>query len=34
LRHDALVSMTDSVQTVEGNTIVFDWFDGEALHPH
>jgi len=34
LRHDTLITMTDAFSTADGYSLVFDWFDGETLHPH
>ncbi len=34
LAHRNLIQYLDDFETKEGQVIVFDWFDGECLHPH
>ena len=34
LRHENLVALRQSRETREGFAVVFDWCDGECLHPH
>ena len=34
LRHPALVRLLDGVDVSGGHALVFEWADGECLHPH
>ncbi|GIN73907.1 serine/threonine protein kinase [Bacillus sp. J14TS2] len=34
LRHSHLVNLVDHFQLENGYVLVFDWFEGEGLHPH
>lgn len=34
MRHPILVNLVDHFETDKGYALVFDWFEGEGLHPH
>lgn len=34
LKHSHLISLVDHIETTNGYALVFEWFDGENLHPH
>ncbi|KFN02717.1 serine/threonine protein kinase [Bacillus clarus] len=34
LKHDYLIHLIDSFKVGHGHMLIFDWFNGECLHPH
>jgi len=34
LKHENLIKLIDHFEVKEGYAVVFDWFEGECLHPH
>lgn len=34
LKHSVLVEYKDSIETYDGFAAIFEWFDGENMHPH
>lgn len=34
LEHESLIKIVDDFETSNGYAVLFDWFDGECLHPH
>lgn len=34
LKHENLITIVDDFETSNGYAVIFDWFDGECLHPH
>lgn len=34
LKHENLITIVDDFETLNGYAVIFDWFDGECLHPH
>ncbi|HDR7795581.1 TPA: serine/threonine protein kinase [Bacillus luti] len=34
LKHESLINLTEHFPVQNGYVLIFDWFDGESLHPH
>lgn len=34
LKHESLITLIEHLPTQNGYVLIFDWFDGECLHPH